>query len=181
MPGRFTTWFSLRRQRIHALRMARAPGRVPVLVRLIAAGKLLKACGFLILGMTIGRLVHAPDAAGLVSAWMERIHIDPDGRHAQHALSWISSVPPQRLAGIGTGVFAYAVIYLVEGLGLWFDRRWAEWLTIIGTIAFIPFEIIHLVHRPSLGIVVVLLINMAVAVYLARRLWIRRAAAPAAG
>jgi uncharacterized membrane protein (DUF2068 family) len=175
MPGRFATWWSLRRQRLHALRMARAPGRVPVIVRLIATGKLLKACGFIILGLTIGRMIHAPDVAAWAAALMEHVHIDPDGRHAQQALSWLSSVPHHRLTEIGAGAFAYAVIYVVEGLGLWFDRRWAEWLTVIGTVAFIPFEVVHFAHKPSFGITLVILINVAVAAYLARRLWLRRA------
>lgn len=175
MPGRFALWWSLRRQRLHALRIARAPGRVPFLIRLIATGKLLKAGGFLILGLCIGRMIHAPDVAGWATAVMEHIHVDPDGQHAQRSLAWLSSIPHQRFAEIGAGAFAYAAIYLIEGLGLWFDRRWAEWLTVIGTIAFIPLEVLHLLSRPSLGICLVLLINVLVAFYLGRRLWMKRA------
>lgn len=180
MPGRFATWWSLRRQRLHALRMARAPNRVPLVIRLIATGKLLKACGFLVLGLTIGRMIHAPDIADWAAAMLERIHIDPDGQRAQHLMTWISSVPHHRFTEVGAGAFAYAGIYLIEGLGLWFDRRWAEWLTVIGTLAFIPFEVIHLVHRPTLGITIILILNVAVAAYLGRRLWLKRPSAPAA-
>jgi uncharacterized membrane protein (DUF2068 family) len=170
----FATWWSLRRQRLHAQRMARAPQRVPLVIRLIATGKFLKASGFIILGLGISHMLQVPDVEAWAAAMLAHIHIDPDGARAQGAITWLSSVPHGRLVEVGAGAFAYAAIYLLEGLGLWFDRRWAEWLTLVGTIAFIPFEVMHLVHKPSLGITIVLLINLAVAGYLGHRLRTRR-------
>ena len=175
MPGRFANWWSLRRQRIHAQRLARGPAKVPLLMRLIATGKLIKGLGFIILGCCIGRLVHAPDIERWAIMAMQHIHVDPDGEHAQRAITWLSSVPHARLVEIGAGAFAYAGIYLIEGFGLWFDRRWAEWLTVIGTTLFIPFEIEHLAHQPSIGILVVLVLNVLVVIYLVRRLRSQRA------
>lgn len=174
MSGRLAAWWSLRRQRLHAWRMARAPGRVPLVIRLIATGKLVKGAGFLVLAVCLGRLVHAPDVEAWVAAFLDHIHIDPDGRHAQRAIAWISSMPHQRLVAVAAGAYAWSVLYLIEGFGLWFDRPWAEWLTTIGTALFIPVEAIHLWHKPTIGIAVVLAINLAVTAYLGRRLWLRR-------
>lgn len=173
MAGRFATWWSLRRQRLHAQRIARGPARVPLAIRLIATGKLLKAFGFIALGLYLARMIHAPDVASWTAQVMEHIHIDPDGTRAQRVLGWIANIPHHRLTQVAAGAFGYAVIYLLEGLGLWFDRYWAEWLTVVGTVVFIPFEVIHLVHKPSLGIAVVLILNIAIAVYLGLRLWRR--------
>ena len=35
----------------------------------------------------------------------------------------------------------YAELFLTEGIGLWLEQRWAEWLTVIITSALIPIEI----------------------------------------
>ncbi len=44
------------------------------------------------------------------------------------------------------GLFAmialgYAVLYAVEGFGLWINARWAEYLTVMSTTLFIPLEL----------------------------------------
>ena len=54
----------------------------------------------------------------------------------------------------------YAAVFAVEGIGLWMQRRWAEWLTVVITASLIPLELWELIHRPSIGAAVVLLANM---------------------
>ena len=39
---------------------------------------------------------------------------------------------------------AYAVLELVEAVGLWLGRRWAEHLTLVARAVFIPLEIYEL-------------------------------------
>ncbi|WP_035797902.1 DUF2127 domain-containing protein [Kitasatospora mediocidica] len=41
---------------------------------------------------------------------------------------------------VAVALLAYALIELVEGVGLWLGRRWAEYLTVIATAAFLPLE-----------------------------------------
>jgi uncharacterized membrane protein (DUF2068 family) len=53
-----------------------------------------------------------------------------------------------RIAGIVA--IGYCVLELVEGIGLWLDQLWAEYLTVIATSLFIPFEVYELAIRPSL-------------------------------
>ena len=73
------------------------------------------------------------------------------------------------LREIGAAFIAYALVFVVEGVGLLRRRRWAEWLTVIITASFIPFEIYELVRRPGAGKVVAIGLNTAIAVYLASR------------
>ena len=80
------------------------------------------------------------------------------------------ALDPLTLVLIAGGMMAYAAIYLIEGLGLWFDRPWAEWLTVIATALFIPLELEHLIHKPSFGIAITLVLNLAVVGYLAWRI-----------
>ncbi len=158
------------RQRGHLVRMHRASRHVPFPIRLIAAGKGAKGLGFLLLGLFVARLIHAPDLESTVEHLLSLVHIDPDGHRMRHLIDLFAATPLDRLTAIASGMFLYAALYLIEAGGLWFDRAWAEWLTLIGTLLLVPLEVRHLIHSPGFGIVFVLLLNLAVAAYIAYRL-----------
>jgi len=73
----------------------------------------------------------------------------------------------------GAAIAAYAVMEGVEAVGLWLGRRWAEYLTFIATIIFVPYEIDELIKGVSALKIVALVLNLAVAAYLlfAKRLF----------
>ena len=74
---------------------------------------------------------------------------------------------------IGAAIAAYAVMEGVEAIGLWLGQRWAEYLTFVATIVFIPLEVDELTKSISWLKIVTLVINVAIAVYLllAKRLF----------
>ncbi len=65
----------------------------------------------------------------------------------------------------------YAALEAVEAVGLWFAKRWAEYLTFLATIAFLPLELHELSERVTFLRLLTLGVNLAVAVYL---LWAKR-------
>ena len=67
------------------------------------------------------------------------------------------------------GLFAYAALFTVEGFGLWFQKRWGEWLTVVATTSFIPFEIYELIRRATAMRAALLVTNIAIVIYLAWR------------
>jgi len=73
----------------------------------------------------------------------------------------------------GAAIAAYALIEGVEAVGLWFGRRWAEYLTFIATIVFVPYEVDELIKGVTALKLVALAVNLAVAAYLlfAKRLF----------
>lgn len=77
------------------------------------------------------------------------------------------------LTWIAVGVAVYATIELVEGVGLWLTRRWAEYLTVVATAAFLPIEIRDLLVSASVTHVLTFAINVLAVVYLivAKRLF----------
>jgi uncharacterized membrane protein (DUF2068 family) len=85
-------------------------------------------------------------------------------------ITWIL----QRLSGLSEAkihalrfvTFTYAAVFAVEGVGLWFRKRWAEWLTTVITGSLIPFEIWEFFHRPNLGKAAVVVANAAIVAYL---------------
>src|SRR6476661_8328945 len=66
----------------------------------------------------------------------------------------------------------YATVLLVEGIGLWRGKKWAEYLTIGVTASLLPVEVMALVNRIALVRIATLVINTLVIVYL---LWELRA------
>jgi uncharacterized membrane protein (DUF2068 family) len=90
-----------------------------------------------------------------------------------HDLQYLFAVRIQNLYLAGTAIVAYALLEGVEAIGLWFAKRWAEYLTFVATIVFIPYEIDELVKGITALKLVALVINLAIAVYLlyAKRLF----------
>lgn len=69
---------------------------------------------------------------------------------------------------IGTSL-AYTVLELVEAIGLWHERRWAEYLTVVATAGLLPFEILELSRRVTVFRVGALVINLLIVVWLVYR------------
>lgn len=74
---------------------------------------------------------------------------------------------------IGLAVAAYAVLEGVEAVGLWYQRRWAEYLTFAATTLLLAPEIYELTEKVSPTKIGTMLVNIAVVVYLlvAKRLF----------
>jgi uncharacterized membrane protein (DUF2068 family) len=75
-------------------------------------------------------------------------------------------ITPSHLYDIGFLLIAYATLEAVEMVGLWFAKRWAEYLTFIATTAFVPLEIYELVTSFGTLKIILLLVNVAVVIYL---------------
>ena len=85
-----------------------------------------------------------------------------------HELDRLLSLREGTLDLVGAAVAAYAVIEGLEAVGLWFQQRWAEYLTFIATTALLPLEIYELTRTVSPLKISALVINVAVVVYLLR-------------
>ncbi|WP_084714724.1 DUF2127 domain-containing protein [Streptacidiphilus rugosus] len=78
-------------------------------------------------------------------------------------------------------LLAYALIEIVEAFGLWAAKRWAEYLTVVATAAFLPLEIMELTHKVSAFKIATLTLNLLAVLYilLAKRLFGLRGGAKA--
>ncbi|HEY6397877.1 MAG TPA: DUF2127 domain-containing protein [Solirubrobacteraceae bacterium] len=74
---------------------------------------------------------------------------------------------------VGIALLVFAALELVEAVGLWMMKRWAEYLTFITTAALLPLEVYEIVHKGTVLKVTGFVINVAVVVYLlyAKRLF----------
>lgn len=65
---------------------------------------------------------------------------------------------------------AYASLYVVEGIGLILRKVWAEYLTTVITISFIPLEVYEMIEHRSALKALVIAANVAAVGYLLWRL-----------
>jgi uncharacterized membrane protein (DUF2068 family) len=73
----------------------------------------------------------------------------------QRTLTWIALL-----------LAAYALIELIEAVGLWLVKRWGEYFAMVATSAGLPLEIYELAHKITVLRVVAFVINLALVVYL---------------
>jgi uncharacterized membrane protein (DUF2068 family) len=134
-------------------------------LRVIAAFKLLKALALIAVGVGALRLLHK-DVAAIAEHWINVFQVDPRNHYIDLLLSKLSILDDHRLKELSVGTFIYAGIFLVEGLGLAFRKRWAEYFTILTTASFLPLEVYELVRRMSASRSLVLVVNITIVVYL---------------
>lgn len=93
----------------------------------------------------------------------------PSAQHVLlHEIERAFSLRSDTLKLVAAVFVVYALIEGLEAVGLWYQRRWAEYLTLIVTASLLPLELYELSLRLS---VLTIAINLAVVVYL---LWAKR-------
>ncbi len=78
----------------------------------------------------------------------------------------IGSLDRHTITVLGLTAVAYCVIEGVEAVGLWLERRWAEYLTAVATAGFLPFEVHELLDHVTALRLGAMVVNVAVLVYL---------------
>jgi len=139
------------------------------MVRLIGVFRLLKACLLIALGLGALKFLHH-DLQTEIEHWLRYWEVDPDSHFFRAIVSKVINIDDRSLALISAGTFFYAALFLIEGVGLLMLKHWAEIFTVVVTGSFIPVEIYHLFRHASPVKVVVILVNVAIVIYLIRRL-----------
>jgi uncharacterized membrane protein (DUF2068 family) len=80
----------------------------------------------------------------------------------------VLSLHTATLETVGLVLLGYAVLEGIEAIGLWYQRRWAEYLTFVATSALLPLEVYELTLRVSVFKIVAFVVNVAIVLYLLR-------------
>ena len=151
------------------------PLRDMIVLRLIAINR---AFHFLVLG-ALGALVllFAADRTTLRPTFY-KVVADLQGgvisgqSHARHGLLHeldnLFTTSSAHLHELGAVLLVYALVEGIEAVGLWYQRRWAEYLTFLVTTSLLPLEIYEIATRTTALKVVAFVINVAVVIYLLR-------------
>jgi uncharacterized membrane protein (DUF2068 family) len=137
-------------------------------LRTIALLKFGKA--FLLILTAIGaNQLLKPAVAAELYRWSTTLSDGFERDLVQRALAWISGTGMAYAGKVQIVTLAYMLLVLVEGVGLWMHRRWAEWLVVLAGAGLIPFELWKLAHPNGNTWIVLcaLLVNVSIVGYLA--------------
>ena len=143
-------------------------------LRAIAAFKLLKALALIVVAVASFDLVRSSQLDALAT-WIEGLPLRHGYVFMAHLLDVLLQLSPHKFVAIGVGACAYAVLFLVEGSGLWRSKRWAEYLTVVATSSLIPFELFEIVRHTTPLRIGALVLNIAIVFYL---IWLLRREPP---
>ena len=104
-----------------------------------------------------------------------------DQMTAIHELERALATKPSTLTLITLALVAYAVLELIEGVGLWLLKRWGEYFAVVATSVFLPLEVHDLTKGVTLTRALTFSINVAAVIYLllSKRLFGLRGGRPA--
>ncbi|MCU1397633.1 MAG: hypothetical protein JWN62_742 [Acidimicrobiales bacterium] len=145
-----------------------------ILMRLISINKGLHATVFSLLAIA---LLLLETNLNHIHRWSRSLisklsgPLDDTGQQASR--SWLAR-QAQRLFDLQPGTIklllalalVYAAIEWTEAFGLWRERRWAEYLTVIATAGFLPLEVHELIDSVTVVRVLALIVNVALIVWL---------------
>jgi uncharacterized membrane protein (DUF2068 family) len=132
---------------------------------LIAVFKITQALLFIALGVGVLRLLHK-DVGDMVSQFVEHLRFNPESHFVNFILVKASIVDDKMLRRISWLVFGYAAVGLVEGIGLYLEKTWAEYFTLIITASFLPWEIFEVLRKITWIRAGLLMVNILVFLYL---------------
>jgi uncharacterized membrane protein (DUF2068 family) len=134
----------------------------------IVAFKAFKSLSLTALGVTLLAARHA-DPVDTLLEFALAIHLPLTSRLFERALTLVTGLTVAKETALGTTALAYAALMGTEGIGLYLRKPWARWFTIIATGSLVPVEVYEIVRALHPVRVLVLLANLAIVVYLARR------------
>ncbi len=136
-------------------------------LRVIAVYKAVKAIGLVLVAMAAFQLDRSQNFDHLVH-WLEQLSLSDSNGLRWRLVEKLQSMGPSKFVAIGLVALAYAAIFATEGIGLWLQKYWAEWFTVVATGSLVPLEIYEAVHRFSGFKLVALSANIAIVAYLVR-------------
>lgn len=114
------------------------------------------------------------DARHLVYEMLRHFGLRPDAPYPMLLLHYADVIEDTSLRSLLSLAVGYAALRLIEAYGLWHDLAWGEWMGALSGTIYIPFEIRHLVHKPSLFGAAIFLLNVLIVGFLTFRLYRRR-------
>lgn len=134
-------------------------------------------------------LILIPAGLLLVWLWLRLSALSPEARRLAEALASaseqvghvggllnsaanrVATLNRDHVRNLALAALAFGLVEAVEAVGLWLEKRWAEYLTVVATASLLPLEVVELAHRVTVLKAFGFALNIAVVGYL---VWAKR-------
>ncbi|GAA0887861.1 DUF2127 domain-containing protein [Rhodanobacter soli] len=136
-------------------------------LRVIAVYEIVKTVCLVLVAMAAFHLDRQQNFEHLVH-WLEHLSLADSDSLRWKLVGLLEDFGPSRFVAVGAVALGYAVLFGIEGVGLWLGKYWAEWFTVIATGSLVPLELYETLHGFGWFKLAALIGNAAIVVYLVR-------------
>jgi len=147
-------------------------------LRTIAMFEVTKAAIVLLVGCGLFHLMHK-NLDEVAERLVRVLHVNPEGKLSNLFFELASHSNDRNLWVLALGTFAYASVRSTEAYGLWREREWAQWFSLLSTALYLPPELYWIVRHPNWLKCSVFLVNVAIFLFMVGLRINRRSTPPA--
>ncbi|MEU6344289.1 DUF2127 domain-containing protein [Streptomyces sp. NPDC046977] len=144
------------------------------ILRFLAVERLLRGLFIVLAAWAVWRFSNSQDAVrrffeenlAVFRPVFEHFHYDLDHSPVVDTIRRTFEYRHSTLLIVAGALLLYALIEIVEAFGLWAGKRWAEYLTVVATAAFLPLEIWEITEKVSYLKIGTLLLNILAVLYI---------------
>jgi len=119
----------------------------------------------LLTGFGLLLLIHR-DVHHAAAALIRHLHFNPASRYPRIFLDLADRTNDANLWFMACAAAIYSAVRFAEAIGLWLDRRWAEWFGLLTGAIYLPIELFELIKKLTWPRITVFVVNAFVVVYL---------------
>ena len=148
-----------------------------IVLRFVALDRAFHAVILIPAGLILGWLwlrlgVLSPQARGLAEGLASvSKQVGHVGGLLNGAATRVATLNRGHVLKLAIAALAFGLVEATEAVGLWLEKRWAEYLTVVATASLLPLEVIELTHHVTVLKAFGFVLNIAVVAYL---LWAKR-------
>lgn len=146
--------------RKHSTRKPHARG-----LRVVAFFEGAKGLLVLLAGFELLSFIHK-DIHEAAIRLVEHLDLNPASHYPRIFLDLINRINDTNLWSMAIAAAMYSLMRMVEAVGLWLRKSWAEWFAVLTGGMYIPVEIFEVAHKTTWPRVTVLIVNLGVVSYL---------------
>lgn len=134
-------------------------------LRAVALFEALKGTIVLVAGFGLARAINS-DAGEFAEHLVHRLHLNPAQRFPRIFIDLANNLSDAQLWALAALAMGYSILRFAETYGLWFQRRWGEWVAALSGGVYVPVEIYELSRGYSTVKLAALVLNALVVAYM---------------
>ncbi len=153
--------------------LGRRTGPPDRIVRLIILYKSISAFFLLVAALVLFGILANPDLGRSIRDAMIDLSERTDLMLIRRMFSTVGLLSDRSARTLGIISFFYACLEATEAIGLARSRRWAEYLVVLATGFFLPYELLDVIRHPTTSIMLAFVGNVVILIYIihAKRLF----------